>query len=122
MNVVQDSGCVLRKEAVDRSSRAPRPLGQHARQIGRDASSLVTELRETAADAEHLLTARMKHHPWTTLAAAAGAGYVLGGGLRTRFTVLLLGAAARLASALAMRELGDRMGPRPSSAADQWKP
>jgi hypothetical protein len=112
MSAVLDSERVWLKEAAARSSGTPRPLGLHARQIGQDASTLATDLRGAAADAEILLTQRMKHHPWSTLGIAAGAGYVLGGGLRARFTMVMLGVATRLVGVLAMRELGERIAPR----------
>jgi len=122
MSSVQDSGNVWLKEAATRSFGAPRPLGLHAWQIGQDASTLATDLREAAADAENLLTQRMKHHPWTTIGVAAGAGYILGGGLRTRFTLVVLGVATRLVGVLAMRGLGERIAPRRSSTDDRQSP
>ena len=47
---------------------------------------------------------------------AAGVGYVLGGGLATRFTVVLLGIATRLATAVAMREVAGRYQPYPAAS------
>lgn len=119
MSAVQDSERIWLDDAAEGRTHAARPLGQHVRQIRDDVSALAFELRETAADAERILTDRMQAHPVSTLGAAAGLGYVLGGGLRSRFTLVLLSAATRIVSVLAMREIGSRMSPRPPSAADR---
>ena len=57
-------------------------------QLGKDARVAVTELVDA--------------HPLGTLAAALGAGYVLGGGLFTSLTRRLLGAGLRLGVQLAL--------------------
>lgn len=98
------------------------PLGLHARRLRNDASSFVNEVRETADDLEHTIASRMTRRPLTTLGAALAAGYVLGGGLRSRLTFVLVGAAARLAGVIAMRELGERISPRTPPTASRWKP
>lgn len=84
-------------------------MGEHARRIHRDAATLAAEVRGTTVDAQRYLADRVKRHPYSTLGTAAGIGYVLGGGLGSRLTVVLVGAATRLATALAVRELGVRI-------------
>jgi len=68
--------------------------------IGRAAASLTEELRGTAADFGRALDlrGRVQRHPYLMVAAAAGLGYVLGGGLFTRTTARLLGMAGRVAA------------------------
>jgi hypothetical protein len=56
-----------------------------------DERSLIDLLRE-AAD----LDGRVSRHPYAMVAGALGAGFVLGGGLFTRLTERLAGAALRI--------------------------
>lgn len=86
-----------------------RGLGDQGRLIQRDAATLVADVRDAADSLQHFVATQVEERPFTTLGAAAGVGYVLGGGLRSRLTVLLLGAAARVATALIARELGSRV-------------
>jgi len=89
--------------------QVPRSAGDHARQIRHDATTLAEEVRRTAASLEVFLGDRMRRRPYTTLSVAAGVGYVLGGGLATRFTIVMLGVATRVATALAIREIDERL-------------
>lgn len=86
-----------------------RSIGDHGRQIHQDAEALVETLRDATDGAQRYLATQIERQPFTTLGVAAGVGYVLGGGLGSRLTVLLLGAAARLTAALVARELGTRI-------------
>ena len=89
----------------------------HGRQIHQDTHALVADLQAAAAAAQHLIIDRMKHQPCTTLIVAAGVGYVLGGGLSSRLTRVLIGAGTRLAGAIAAHELTAWMdAPRDSKA------
>jgi hypothetical protein len=94
----------------------PHSGGNHCRQIYHDAATLAAEVRGTTADLERYLIEQVEERPYTTLGVAAGVGYVLGGGLRSRLTAVLLGAATRLATVLAVRELGARILPRDSTS------
>ena len=94
-----------------------RSIGDHGRQIHQDAHALAAALRDAADDLERYLTEQVEERPYTTLGVAAGVGFVLGGGLRSRLTVVLLGAATRLATALAARELAARLSPGASASA-----
>jgi len=87
----------------------PHSAGDHARKIQHDATTLVGELQRTTVDLERYLTERVRHRPYVTLSVAAGVGYMIGGGLATRLTVVLLGIATRLATAVAMREVAERL-------------
>lgn len=80
-------------------------IRNHARQIRDDAAALAAEVESTGDDLERYLTDLVRQHPLRTLGAAAGLGYVLGGGLRTPATVMFLGAATRIVAAQIVREL-----------------
>ena len=88
-----------------------RSLSDHGRQIHHDAHALAAAVQDAADDLERYLTEQVEQRPYITLGVAAGVGYVLGGGLRPRLTALLVGAATRLAMALAARELAARVSP-----------
>jgi hypothetical protein len=67
------------------------------------------------------LKGRIERHPWATMAAAAGIGYVIGGGLFTRLTAVALrfGARALLVPLLraelgSLGELASRSGVSPN--------
>jgi len=91
--------------------QGPRSLGDHGRQIQHDVHALAAAVQDAAADLERYLTAQVEERPYTTLGVAAGVGFVLGGGLRARMTAVLVGAATRLAMAVAARELAARVSP-----------
>lgn len=91
-------------------------LGDHCRQIHHDAHALAAAVQDATNDLEGYLTDQMDRRPYVTLGVAAGVGYVLGGGLRSRLTAVVLGAAARVALAVAARELGSRLSPAESAS------
>jgi hypothetical protein len=93
-----------------------RSLGDHCRQIHHDAHVLAAAVQDATNGVEGYLTERVHRRPYVTLGLAAGVGYVLGGGLRSRLTAVLLGAATRVALAVAARELGDRLSPAASAS------
>ena len=86
-------------------------LGNHARQIHHDVHALAAAVQDAADDLERYVTEQVEQRPYITLGAAAGVGFVLGGGLRSRLTAVLFGAATRVAMALAARELAARLSP-----------
>ena len=94
---------------TDPPLQEPLSIGDRGRQIHHDASMLAADVRGKTADLERYLTDQVNRRPYSTLGVAAGIGYVLGGGLSSRLTVVLLGAATRLAAALVARELGSRI-------------
>ena len=96
-------------------SQHPRTLGEHGREIHDDAQALAAAVQSATDGVQRYLTEQVEQRPYRTLGMAAGIGYVLGGGLSSRLTAVLLGAATRLATALAARELGARF----LSGADQ---
>ncbi len=86
-----------------------RALGEHGRRIQHDAEALATTFRDAGDGVQRYLTAQVEKRPLITLGMAAGAGYILGGGLSLRLTAFLLGAMTRLGTALVARELGSRL-------------
>ena len=104
-----------------RQPRQPQSLGDHARHIHHDAATLAAEVRGTTADLERYLTDQVQRRPYSTLGVAAGIGYILGGGLRSRLTAVLLSTATRVAMALVARELGTRLSPEAAAAAQNNK-
>ena len=93
-----------------------RSLGDHGRQIHHDVQALAAAVQDAADDLERYLTEQVEQRPYTTVGIAAAVGYVLGGGLRSRLAALLFGAATRVATALAARQLAARLSPVPSAS------
>lgn len=65
---------------------------RHSRTIRNETEALFGELRSTVDGVNRALDlqGRMERHPYATMAAMAGVGYVLGGGLFTRFSARIL--------------------------------
>ena len=92
-----------------------RSLGDHGREIHHDAHALIAAVQDAADDLERYVTEQVHRRPYSTLGVAVGVGFVLGGGLRSRLTAMLFGAATRLAMAVAARELAARLSPGASA-------
>lgn len=97
--------------ADDESRRQGRGGGQQSlvevgRQLQGDAQTMVTHVQEASSEIQTYLTQRVRERPVSTLAAAAGIGYLLGGGLSSRLTLLMAGLATRVGLAVAAREMG----------------
>ena len=88
-----------------RSKRSPEIITSAGRQLQTDAQNLVTHASEAGGELQAYLTSQVRERPMTTLAAAAGIGYVLGGGLSSKLTVLMLGVATKMGMAIAAREM-----------------
>lgn len=75
-------------------------FGQRVDQIGNSAQQLVDEARAAVTDLQDKidLKGRIDRHPYGMLAAAAGIGYVLGGGLFTPLTARIIRLGMRLAA------------------------
>ena len=89
-------------------------LPNSTRRVRRDAEALAGSVQEAAGQIEHAVAVNMRERPWTTIAVAAGAGFVLGGGLATRTTRILLGMGGRLAFTMLLQEMGKRAGLNPT--------
>ena len=84
-------------------------LQARVQEIGDEARALGSSLESTVHDIEATLRTQMEHRPYAMLAAAAGVGYVLGGGLPSRLTGLLIGLGSRILLETAARNLTARL-------------
>jgi ElaB/YqjD/DUF883 family membrane-anchored ribosome-binding protein len=92
-------------ERSEGTTRIPQQLTEAGRQIRGDAQQLVTHVSEARTEVQTYVTDMVRERPLATLGVAAGIGYLLGGGLSSRLTVLALGVGTRFAMALAAREM-----------------
>lgn len=83
-------------------------LQARVERISTEARALGSTLESTIRDVETTLRAQMEQRPYAILAAAVGVGYVLGGGLPSRVTSLLLGIGSRVVLEAAARDLTAR--------------
>jgi len=105
------------------SGPRPESLAAAGRRIQEDASRLAAHVQDVGSEMEGVLAGQVRERPYTTLAAAAGVGYVLGGGLGSRLTLLAFGMATRLAMAMIARELGSRsVGMAPEAESSPLQP
>ena len=81
-------------------------LADYGRQIQHDAHALAAAVQEATDGFRGYLSEQVTRRPYSTLGVAAGIGYALGGGLSSRLTALVFGAATKWAMAHAVRELG----------------
>jgi hypothetical protein len=99
-------------------------VGERIDHLGDTAQQLISEARGAVSDFGQWLDVRgrMERSPYSTLAAAAGIGYVLGGGLFTPLTARVFRLASRLAAlpfvrgellGMAEAALGGSPGPGP---------
>ncbi len=75
-------------------------VGQRVEEISSSAQQLFSEARGAVTDLRDSLDikGRMERNPYAMLAAAAGVGYVLGGGLFTPLTARIIRLGVRLAA------------------------
>lgn len=75
-------------------------VGQRMDNIGESAQQFVSEARGAVTDLSEAidLKGRVDRNPYLTLAAVAGVGYVLGGGLFTPFTARMVRLGVKLAA------------------------
>ena len=78
-------------------------VGQRVDRVNDSAQEAWTKTRDAVKDLKETLDVdgRVDRHPYGTLAAAIGIGYVLGGGLFSRLTARLLGTGLRIGIRLA---------------------
>ena len=99
-----------RTERSQEPLRAQR-LYEHGRQIRREAQVLTTTVEHAAEDISAFLRQQTTESPYRTLAAAAGVGFIIGGGLASRMTKVLLGVGGRVVMAMVVRELTAALEP-----------
>lgn len=84
-------------------------LQARVQQISEEARALGSTLETTITDIEQTLRTQVEQRPLAMLAAAAGVGYVLGGGLPSRLTTLLFGIGSRFVMDAAIRDVTQRL-------------
>jgi len=88
-------------EEVNRGGNGSIPsaheLAAQTQRVREDVVALAGAVRQATHGWEAVLRDRLERRPYATLALAAGIGYVLGGGLPTSLTRLLLGVGGRIA-------------------------
>ena len=87
----------------DKDNGKPRTLGERVERVGDTAQEAWTRTREAFDDIKGTLDiqGRVDRHPYGTVAAAVGIGYVLGGGLFSPLTARILGLGLRIGLRLA---------------------
>ena len=90
----------------DNSGRIERiqSKGQRVRQ---EVSGLTAELEGAFGDLERVVRTQLDERPYTTLAAASGLGYVLGGGIPVTMSRMLFGMGGRLALLMLAQRVRD---------------
>lgn len=86
---------------------------RHARE---DTEAVVEDLHKLSAELGSLLRERLESHPYLTLGASAGIGYVLGGGLPKGSPALAMVVTTRMAASWLLRELGGSAAAKATSA------
>ena len=84
-------------------------LSDSLHELQKEAETLLSTLDRTSGELGEALRSRMASHPYAVLATAAGIGYVLGGGLPSPLTRLVLLAGGRIGFEMLSRELGSRL-------------
>jgi hypothetical protein len=80
----------ITKERVQR-------IQQKGQQVRREVGDLTTEVEGALGELETVIREQLTQRPYTTLAAATGLGYVLGGGIPVVLTRMMFGLGGRLA-------------------------
>lgn len=88
----------ITKERVQR-------IQQKGQRVRRDVGDLTSEVEGALGDLETVIREQLTQRPYTTLAAAAGLGYVLGGGIPVAFSRMMFGVGGRLAFVMLAQQL-----------------
>jgi len=94
------------QEQGSASSNGSRHLMEAGKQVANDASNLGDSLGELAGRARESVVTLMEERPYLMLIGAAAAGYLIAGGLASRFTRAALGIGGRM---LVQRAVGQVM-------------
>ena len=92
--------------AAKSAQRGAQSIMNSGRQIQGDVQQLAGHVQETTNELTTLITEQVRERPYTVLATAAGIGYLLGGGLSSKLTLMAFGVATRFAMAMAAKEMG----------------
>ncbi|TMA83265.1 MAG: hypothetical protein E6J72_00480 [Deltaproteobacteria bacterium] len=107
-----------REQQRDGGRRTSRPLRiqERGREAYRDAQHLASTLEQAVDEIGQFLREQAEQRPYTSLATAAGVGYVLGGGVPSRLTRFLFGLGSRLAIEMFLHEFIGDAARQPSAA------
>jgi hypothetical protein len=86
-----------RSNGGSRPSGSARELLSQSEQLYDDVRAVGGTIRDVTRGWQDLVRAELERRPYATLAVAAGAGYVLGGGLPTTLVRLMVGIGSRVA-------------------------
>lgn len=94
-------------------------LSERLHELQGEAEALLSTLDRTSNELGAALRAHLAKHPYAVLATAAGIGYVLGGGLPSPLTRMLVVLGGRAGFELLSRELGSRLAEGVSNGAQK---
>ena len=89
---------------------AARELREQTERVREDLAEFSEAARRTMSSWEKVLREQLTRRPYAVLGAAAGVGYVLGGGVPPLVVRALLGAAGRVALENALLSLAGKTG------------
>lgn len=90
--------------------------GQRVRQ---EVNGLTAELEGALGDVEQFVREQLERRPYTTLAAASGVGWVLGGGILVVLSRVLFGMGGRLALLMVAERLRAGLVPTESNSEEK---
>lgn len=82
-------------------------LQHQGKRVRDDINGFTAELEGALGDLERTLRTQLAERPYATLAAATGLGWVLGGGVPTALTRMVLGFGGRMAFVVLMQQLSE---------------
>jgi len=91
---------LITKERVQR-------IQQKGQRVRRDVGDLTSEVEGALGELETVVREQLTQRPYTTLAAAAGLGYVLGGGIPVALSRMMFGIGGRLAFVMLAQQFRD---------------
>ena len=116
---------IERRRGDPRAARSPSSdggVGARVSAVRDDARDLADSLSDAARALSREIVAQVRERPYASLAVAAAAGWVLGGGLPTRLTRFGAGLALRLALVHGLASFGEGfdedVGPGPPAMGE----
>jgi len=95
------------------------PEGTSSRTLRSDLHRVLRELSHLTDEAQTFIRHNVEAYPLMATGAAAGAGFLVGGGLTRHGLALVLGVGARMAAGFLSDELAGVFEHRPSNGATQ---
>jgi len=91
--------------AAGRPEEAFERISDVSRNIREDATALAQTLNTAADEVQQFVQSQLEQRPYATLGVAAGAGFILGGGLSVKLGSVLFGIGGRLLANVLLREV-----------------